>query len=160
MTCKQLVLVFGVLAMAPALAHADDEADAKAAFVSFQAALKAGDADKIWPLLDTTTQQAVEKAAGSLAAEYDKGSATTKGQLETLFGLSAEEFGKLKTTPKLYVKSKRFLKLWHEVPDSKVTQTSVDGDKATVKYTEEDGDKEKMDLSKQGGKWKIVLPKV
>jgi hypothetical protein len=33
----------------------------------------------------------------------------------------------------------------------------VDGDKATVFYTEEDGDKEKLSLVRQGGKWKFFL---
>jgi hypothetical protein len=157
---KRLLLVLGVLALTPMLARADAESDAKDAFVEFQAAIKAGDADKIWPLLDTTSQKAVEKAATALAAEYDKGNAATKEQLEKLFGLTADEIGKLKTTPKLYTKSKRFLKQWDEVPGSKITQVTVKDDKATVKYTEADGDKEEMQLSKQDGKWKIVLPKV
>jgi hypothetical protein len=148
------------LALTPLLARADAESDVKDAFVEFQAAIKAGDADKIWPLLDTTSQKAVEKAAAALAAEHEKAKDAGKTQLEKLFGLSAEEIAKLKTTPKLYCKSKRFIKQWDEVPGSKITQVIVKEDKATVKYTEEDGDKEEMQLSKQDGKWKIMLPKV
>jgi hypothetical protein len=160
MAHKRLLLVLGVLALTPITVRADAESDVKDVFVEFQAAIKAGDADKIWPLLDTTTQKAVEKTAAALFAEYDKGNATTKAALEKMFGLSAEEIGKLRTTPKLYCKSKRFIGQWHEVPGSTVEKVLLDGDKATVKYKEEDGDKEELKLSKQDSKWKIVLPKV
>ena len=33
----------------------------------------------------------------------------------------------------------------------------VDGDKATVFYEEEDGDKEKLELVRQDGKWKVIV---
>jgi hypothetical protein len=160
---KPLRMVIGALFLAvvlPGLARADAESDAKEAFVALQAALKAGDADKIWPLLDSATQKAVEKNAAALFGEYDKANATGKTQLEKLFGLTPDEMGKLKMMPKLYCKSKRFIGQWHELPGSKITQVSLDGDKAILKYTEEDGDKEEMKLSKQDGKWKIVLPSV
>jgi hypothetical protein len=34
---------------------------------------------------------------------------------------------------------------------------SVDGNKATVDYTEADGDQEKLHLVRQDGKWKLSL---
>jgi hypothetical protein len=149
------------LLAAPVWARADaDEDKVKEAFAALQAGIKAGDVDKLWPLLDTTTQKAVEKAATALAAEYDKAKPEGKAQLEKLFGLSAEEMGKLKTEPKLFVKTKRFIGKWHEVPGSKVDKVTVSDDKATLNYTEDDGDKEKLEFVKQDGKWKAVLPKV
>ena len=81
-------------------------------------------------------------------------------QLEKLFRLTAEEIGQLKTTPTVYLKSKRFLDKWNEVPGSKIDKVIVNGDKATLKYIEEDGDYEEMPLSKQDGKWKVVLRKI
>ena len=149
------------LLAAPALGRADAEEDkVKEAFTALQAGIQAADADKLWPLLDTSTQKAVEKAAAALAAEYDKAKPEGKEQLEKLFGLSAAEMGKLKAEPKLFVKTKRFIGKWHEVPGSKVDKVTVSGDKATLNYTEEDGDKEKLDFVKQDGKWKVILPKV
>jgi hypothetical protein len=155
-----LWVVLGMtLLAAPARADADEDR-AKEAFVALQAGIKAADADKLWPLLDTSTQKAVEKAATALAAEYDRAKPEGKTQLEKLFGLSGEEMGKLKAEPKLFLKSKRFLGRWHEVPGSKIDKVTVNGDKATVNYTEEDNDKEKLELVKQDGKWKVILPKV
>jgi hypothetical protein len=159
MTMKRLLLLVAVLAITPLLVGADAEADVKDAFVAFQAAIKARDVEKLWPLLDTSSQKAVEKAATALAAEHAKATDTGKTQLEGMFGLTAEEIGKLNAMPQLYCKSKRFLKQWGEVPGSQITGVDVRDDKATVKYTETDGDKEKLELSKQDGKWKIVLSK-
>ena len=61
------VAVLFVLAVLQSLARADsgEEDQVKEAFVAFQTGLKAGDADKLWPLLDTTTQAAVTKAASA-----------------------------------------------------------------------------------------------
>ena len=43
---------------------------------------------------------------------------------------------------------------WTEVTTLK---TDVQGDKATVNYLESDGDKEKLTLVKEDGKWKVSL---
>ena len=160
MKISWLGAVLGAMLLAsPALARGDAD-DVKDTFTALQAGIKAADADKVWPLLDTSTQKAIEKAAAALAAEYDKAKPEGKEQLEKLFGLSAAEMGKLKAEPKLFVKTKRFIGKWHEVPGSKVDKVTVSGDKATLNYTEEDGDKEKLEFVKQDGKWKAVLPKV
>lgn len=159
MTLQRLLLAASVLVLTPLVVRADDDSEVKDVFVSFQAATKAKDVEKIWPLLDAASQKAVEKAAAALTADYAKATDAGKTQLQTLFGLTAEEIGKLNSMPQLYCKSKRFLKQWGEVPGSQITGVDVRGDKATVKYTETDGDKEKLELNKQEGKWKIVLSK-
>jgi hypothetical protein len=154
-------IVLGALLLAANSVRADaDEDRAKETFVALQGAIKAGDADKMWALLDATTQKAVEKTATAAAAEYDNAKAEGKTQLEKLFGLSAEEFGKLNAEPKLYLKSKRLPNKWRELPGSKIDKVTVSGDKATLNYTEDDGDKEKLELVKQDGKWKVIFPKV
>ena len=130
-----------------------DEDDVRAAFKEFQQAIKAGDADKIWPLLDKTSQETVEKAAKSLRDGYDKADAKKKAELEKAFGLSADEMAKL--TGKVYTKSKRYLGKYNEVPGSKVEKVTVSGEKATIFYVEEDGDKVEMAASRQDGKWKL-----
>jgi hypothetical protein len=148
-----LGLVLGVGQGPAAARDAGDEEDVRAAFTAFQAALKAGDRDKLWPLLDSASQADAEKVARNLKANYAK--AKDKAKLEKTFGLTAEELKGL--TGKIYLKSKRFRGKYGEVPGSKVDKVAVDGDKATVFYTEEDGDQEKLSLVRQGGKWKFSL---
>jgi hypothetical protein len=148
-----LGLVLGVGHGPAAARAAGDEEDVRAAFTAFQAALKAGDSDKLWPLLDSASQAEAERVARTLKANYAK--AKDKAKLEKTFGLTAAELAGL--TGKVYLKSKRFLGKYGEVPGSKVDKVAVEGDKATVFYTEEDGDKEKLSLVRQGGKWKFIL---
>jgi hypothetical protein len=129
--------------------------DAKGAFTDFQAALKSGDPEKIWPLLDIKTQADADKAAATLKANYAKAKPADKAVLEKAFGLKADEIKDV--TGKVYLKSKRFLGKYHEIPGSKFDKATIDGDKATINYTEEDGDKEKLSLVKQDGKWKVSI---
>jgi hypothetical protein len=151
----RLFLGLAVLAL-PTAARADADEDAvREAFTAFQAAIKAGDPEKIWPLLDSTTQAAAERSAKILRENYGKAGDKEKAELEKTTGLSADELGKL--AGKTYVKSKRFLAKHEEVPGSKITKVMVQGDKATVFYTEADGDKEKLPLVRQGGKWKLSV---
>ena len=146
-------LLLGVAA--PTACRGAEEEDAKAAFATFQAALKSGDPEKVWPLLDAKTQADVEKAAASLKTSHGKAKAADKVALEKAFGLTSAEISAL--SGKVYLKSKRFLGKYHEIPGSKFDKATVDGDKATIAYTEEDGDKEKLSLVKQDGKWKVSV---
>jgi hypothetical protein len=137
---------------APVRADADEDA-VRAAFTDFQKALKAGDADKIWPLLSEASQGEIDKTAKKLRDEYDKADAAGKTKLEKAFGLSAEEMAKV--DGKLYVKSKKYLGKYDEVPTSKIDKVTIDGDKATVFYIEADGDKVQMAAVRKDGKWKL-----
>jgi hypothetical protein len=143
-----------VPAVAPS-ARADAEDDVRAAFAAYQAALKSGDPEKIWPLLDSDTQAAAEKVAKTYRESYEKANDTDKAKLEKSFGLKAEEMAKM--TGKVYLKSKRFLGKYDEIPGSKLTKVTIKGNEATVDYTEEDGDKEKLQMVRQDGKWKVVV---
>src|SRR5262249_49483167 len=102
---------------------------------------------------DSASQAEAERVARTLKANYAK--AKDKAKLEKTFGLTAAELAGL--TGKVYLKSKRFLGKYGEVPGSKVDKVAVEGDKATVFYTEEDGEKENLSLVRQGGKWKFPL---
>ena len=59
---------------------------------------------------------------------------------------------------KLFIKSNRFHGKYYEVPDSKIENVTVKGDTGRVNFIEEDGDKVKLDLVKQKGEWKFVIP--
>ena len=146
-------LLVGV-AVAPSCRAADED-DVQAAFVEFQAALKSGDPEKIWPLLVKETQDNADKAASLLKRNYEKAKPAEKKVLEKAFGLSDVELKDV--TGKVYLKSKRFLGKYHEIPGSKFDKATVEGDKATVNYTEDDGDKEKLALVKQDDKWKVSI---
>ena len=139
----------------PALSLAADEDDVRAAFQSFQQALKAGDPDKIWPLMDKASQDAAEKNARTLREGYEKADAKKKAEIEKAMGLSAAELAKL--NGKLYTKSKRFLgkKPYDEIPTSKIEKVAISGDKATIHYIEADGDKLEIVAVRQDGKWKF-----
>lgn len=157
-TIRMLRIVLALLAagtVQPALSLAADEDDVRAAFQSFQQALKAGDPDKIWPLMDKASQDAAEKNARTLREGYEKADAKKKTEIEKAMGLSAAELGKL--NGKLYTKSKRFLgkKPYDEIPTSKIEKVTINGDKATIHYSEADGDKLEIVAVRQDGKWKF-----
>ena len=65
----------------------DEEAEVKACFESFQAALKAKDPGKIWKLLDADSRDAAERAAKAIKAAYAKASAEKKAAWEKALGL-------------------------------------------------------------------------
>ena len=152
-------LLVGAMLLAGAVAApwclGAEEDNVRAAFTAFQAALKSGDGEKIWPLLDAKTQAAADKAATALKTNYGKAKPADKTALEKAYGLSAAEI--VGVTGKVYLKSKRFAGKYHEIPGSKFDKATVDGDKAIVNYTEEDGDKEKLSLVREDGKWKVSI---
>jgi hypothetical protein len=143
-----LLLVFSSAARA-------SEAEVRSAFTALQKALKSGDAEKIWPLLDKSSQEAAARVAKGWKGRYSKARPRDKVKLEQMFGLSAKEMAGL--TGKLYVKSKRWQGLHDEIAPSVVTKVMVAGARATVFYTEPDGDKEKLLFTRQGGQWRASL---
>jgi hypothetical protein len=151
-----LAALAGVVADAAPAAQGKAEDDIKAAFKDLQGALKAKDAGKIWNLIDSDTQADAEKDAKKVKAAYKKADDKGKTELETLLGLTADEFTKL--DGKLLLKTKRFLGKYDEIIDSKITGVTVQGESATVDYLEADGDKVKAQYTKQGGAWKVALP--
>lgn len=135
-----------------------DEDQVRQVFASFQAALKAKDGDKLWGLLAADSQADAEREAQKLREAYNKADAKDKTKEEEKLGLSAAEIAALKGAG--FLKSKRFhgAHKYEEIATSKVDKVTVQGDNATVHYLEEDGDKEKFALVRQGGQWKLIAP--
>jgi hypothetical protein len=135
-----------------------DEAAVKETFAAVQAAIKAKDAAKTWDLLSADGRADADRAAKALQDAYAKATPEQKAQQEKDLGLSAADLGAL--TGQGYLKTKRFLGISKvdELPEGKLTKVTVQGDQATIDYTEPDGDKEKLSLVREGGGWKVTLP--
>jgi hypothetical protein len=135
-----------------------EEAAVQAAFVHFQQALEKGNAETIWGSLDTDAQAAAERAAKRVRTDAEKLKPDERAKKAKGLGLSPEELVKL--TGKEYLKTPLFLraKPFDEIPESKFESAAIDGDKATVKYQEEDGDHESLTFRKEGGVWKASPP--
>ena len=140
---------------AQSAAGSEEEAVQKA-FAAFQEAMKAKDGEKLFGLLDAESQADAERAAQSVKDAYAKATPAEKGEKEKELGLSAAEVAALDA--KGFLKSKRFLGRWHEIPDSKFEKATAQGEKATLNYVEQDGDHEKLSYVKQGGAWKVSIP--
>jgi hypothetical protein len=139
----------------PAPAPADEGGAVRARFAEVQAALKAGDADKLWPLLNEKSHADAERTARKVRAAYAEANPEGKAKLEEAVGLRGAELAGL--TGKGFLKSERFRGKYRDVPGSAVEKVALEGDNATVYYLEEDGDKEKMILVREGGAWKVWL---
>lgn len=135
-------------------AGAEEEAVQKA-FTALQEAMKAKDGEKLFALLDSDSQADAERAAQAIKDSYAKANPGEKGEKEKELGLSAAELGALDA--KGFLKSKKFLGKWHEIPESRFEKASVQGEKATLNYAEDDGDHEKLSYVKQGGAWKLSI---
>ena len=133
----------------------EDQKTVRDTVVAFQAALKARDADKLWSLLDSDSQADADRAAKTIRDSYSKASAEKKADQEKAFGLTGAELSEL--TGKGFLKTRRFHGKYDEVPDATIDKVMVDGNNATVAYTEADGDKENLYLVRQDGKWKLSL---
>jgi hypothetical protein len=133
----------------------DPEKAIRETVAEFQAALKARDADKLWSLLDHDTQTDAERAAKTIRESYAKADATQKAEQEKNLGLPGAELAAL--TGVGYLKTELFHGKYDEVPGSTIDKVTPQGDKATVAYTEADGDKEKLSLVRQDGRWKLSL---
>jgi hypothetical protein len=150
------VIAGALLAQDIRSAQGKAEDEVKQAFVALQGAIKAKDAAKIWDLLDTDTRLDAEKAAKKVKGVYKKANDKEKADHEKNLGITPDEFAKL--DGQLLLKTKRFLGKYDEIPDSKITGITVKGDSATLNYLEPDGDKEKLDYTRQAGKWKVAMP--
>ena len=139
----------------PPAAGSEEEAVQKA-FAALQEAMKAKDGEKLFGLLDAESQADAERAAQSVKDAYAKATPADKSEKEKELGLSAAELAALDA--KGFLKSKRFLGKWHEIPDSKFEKATAQGEKATLNYVEQDGDHEKLSYVKQGGAWKVSIP--
>jgi hypothetical protein len=133
-----------------------EEGPVREAFTALQGAFKSRDADKLWQLLDSESQADAERAAKAVQAAYAKADAKEKSELDKGLGLPGDELAGL--TGVGFLKTKRFHGKYDELSESKIDKVTVQGDKATVGYTEADGDKEKVSLVRQGGQWKVALP--
>ena len=133
-----------------------EEEGVQKAFAAFQEAMKAKDGEKLFGMLDSDSQAEAERAAQAIKDAYAKAAPAEKGETEKSLGLSAAELAALDA--KGYLKSKRFLGKWHEIPGSKYEKATVQGEKATLNYIEDDGDHEKLTYVKQGGAWKLSIP--
>jgi hypothetical protein len=121
-----------------------------------QAALKDGEVDKLWMLLDSRSQTDAERVAKTVQAIYAKASPSEKAELEDSLGMNGAELAVL--TGKGYLKTKRFQGKYHDMPGSTIEDVLIQADSATVHYLESDGDKEKAIFVRQGGQWKAWLP--
>jgi hypothetical protein len=133
-----------------------EEENVRQTFAAFQKALKAKDADKIWDLLDDESKAEATRVAKALSDASTKATAEEKAKQEAALGLPAADLTAL--TGSGFLKSKRFLGKYDEVPDCKVEKVVVVGDKATLNYIEADGDKEKFALVREAGQWKLTVP--
>ena len=133
-----------------------EEKPVRETVAGLQAALKASDAPTIWKLLDHDSQADAERAAKAVQAAYVKADPKEKSEQEKALGLTADDLAGL--TALGFLKSKRFHGKYDELAESKIDKVTVQGDKATVAYTEPDGDKEKLTLVRQDGQWKVSLP--
>jgi hypothetical protein len=140
---------------APPAAGSEEEAVQKV-FASFQEAMKAHDGEKLWGLLDSESQADAERAAQAVKDTYSKAGPAEKGETEKALGLSAAELAALDA--KGFLKSKRFLGKYYEIPDSKFEKATVQGETAIAHYIEDDGDHVKLNMVKQGGTWKVSIP--
>jgi hypothetical protein len=138
----------------PAPATADD-APVREQFKVLQATIKEGDPDRIWPLLTDRSQADAERIARDVRTAYSQAGAEDRAAREKALGLSAAELAEL--TGQIYLKSKRFRKRYGELPESKIEQIQMQGDHATVRFLEPDGDKEKAIFVRQDGQWKVWL---
>jgi hypothetical protein len=134
----------------------NEEESVRQAFASLQAALKARDADRVWGLLDADSRAEAERAAQAVRDAYAKVDAAGRSEQEKALGVPGAELADLKGPG--FLKTKRFHGKYDEVPESKVDKVAVQGDRATVNYTEPDGDKEKLTLVRQEGQWRVSLP--
>jgi hypothetical protein len=144
----------------PARLLAGDKEDVTKAFKAFQAALKAKDTAKVYALLDAASRKEADQAARFIAKSYAKATAAQKARMVKSLGLPGTDLAKL--TGPGFLKCKPFQAKYDEVPDSKVQGVTVQGDRAVVSYIEADGDKEKLQLNREKGKWKVSaqMPRV
>lgn len=129
-------------------------------FAELQSAIKSHDAEKLWALLDARSRTDAERAAKNIQSAYNQAGAEEKAKQEEAFGVSGTELAKL--NGKGFLKTKRFQKRYHDIPDSKIDKVDIQGENATVYFLDEEGDKEKAIFLRQNGQWKawLTMPRV
>jgi hypothetical protein len=134
------------------------EAEVTKAFADLQAAAQAKDADKLWDLIDKTTQDNAEAEAKRVKQVYANLAANDKMGYEKKLGLSAQELAE--PSGKLYLKSIPFYsQALAKIPGStidKLEHTAVQT--AIVYYGQPGGSVSKLDLFHQHSGWKFVVP--
>jgi hypothetical protein len=138
----------------------DEESIVREQFAELQSAIKSRDTEKLWALLDARSRADAERAAKNIQTTYNQAGAEEKSKQEEALGLSGTELSKL--DGKGVLKTKRFQKRYHEVPEGKIGKVDVQGDSATVHYLDDEGEKEKAIFVRQDGQWKawLTMPKV
>jgi hypothetical protein len=134
---------------------ANEEKAVEDTFKAFQGALKARDADKLWSLMDSDSREDAERAAKTIREAYAKAGPEQKAEQEKALGVPGAELAAL--TGVGFLKTKRFHGKYHEVPGSTINEVTVQGNAAKVAYTEEDGDKETLNLVRLQGRWKLSV---
>jgi hypothetical protein len=137
------------------LPAADEEGAVRAQFAALQSAIKAGDVDQLWLMLERNHIFEAERAAQDIQSAYAKANAEEKAKQEEKLGLPGAELTGLKG--KGFLKTKGFQDKYHELPNSTIEQVTVEGNHATVNYLEPDGKKEELILVRQDGQWKVWL---
>jgi hypothetical protein len=160
-----MCLIVGCSGQPPVKQAADtsaaEETKVRERFQELQTALKAGDTDKLWNMLDTKSQTEADQIAKTVRESYASASAAEKTKWEEQLGLAGDAAAKL--TGQGYLKSKRFQRKFREVPEGKIEKvTFQNNDSATVNFDEPDGDHEKAIFLRQAGQWKVwlTMPKV
>jgi hypothetical protein len=134
---------------------AGQEAAVRERFAELQAALKSGDADKLWLLLADRSRTDAERVATSIQRAYAEAGPEAKTEQEKVLGLKGAELAGL--TGKGVLRNRRFQKRYHEVVESKVEQVEVQGDSATLYFRDPEGETEKVIFLRQQGQWKAWL---
>jgi hypothetical protein len=138
----------------------DEEKAVRGQFVALQSAIEKQDADKIWALLDAKSQADADRIVKNFQTTHAKASDAEKAKQEEALGLTGADIAKL--TGVGYLKTKRFQKKYHELPESKIEKVVVQGENATVHYLEPDDDHEKLIFIRRDGQWRawLAMPKV
>jgi hypothetical protein len=132
------------------------EEEVRQTFTALQRALEGKDADKVWALLDEDSQADAEREARGIRDAYAKAAPAERAEQAKELGLPGAGLASLKGPG--FLKTRRFLGKYDEIPGSKITRVEIKGDKAVVSYLEPDGDREKLTLVRQAGQWKVSVP--
>ncbi len=135
-------------------AASGEEKQVTAALNTLQLALQSRDPERIWPLLDTKTQQDAEAAARAWKKAYADADVT---ELSQTLGIGRGELEKL--TGRNFAQTSVFYEKGIDTlaHSSKVDAIKVEGDQATVDYREPKGDAKSVTFHREGGKWKARL---
>jgi hypothetical protein len=133
----------------------DEEPRIRARFEEFRDALQARDAERLWAMLSRQSQADAERAARTLRTEHDKADPQSKAEQEKELGLSAADLSKL--TGRDLMRTRPFQERYEEARDGKFERASVKDDNATVYFRDDEGDREKLIMLREGEQWKLWL---